>query len=123
MLQVIFRKTVDIKIDKQGEVSIVTLRGKLDATTAQEFEAALDKLIGKNEVRILVDMAELEYISSAGLRVLLTAAKNLKKRAGIITVASLNEHVGQVFEISGFSTIFPIYASAAVGLQTMMAVK
>ena len=87
------------------------MNGRLDANTAPQLEAALNALVEAGETKVLVDCSHLQYISSAGLRVLLAAAKGFKKIDGTISLCALSPTVKQVFEISGFTSIFPLHAT------------
>lgn len=84
----------------------VTLIGRLDTTTAPELEKELkESLDGVNE--LVFDMASLEYISSAGLRVLLSTQK-IMNRQGEMKVLHVNETIMEIFEVTGFSDILTI---------------
>ncbi|MEM9226541.1 MAG: STAS domain-containing protein, partial [Verrucomicrobiota bacterium] len=111
--------TVEITQEKQDAINIVSLQGRLDAGTSPSLEEKLDALVDSGEAKVLVDCRELDYISSAGLRVLLAAAKKFKKLDGSIALATLNPNVKQVFEISGFTSIFPIYATREEAVQAL----
>ena len=80
--------------------------GKFDAVSAPEAEKVIADVIGDGVKKIVVDMEKVRYISSAGLRTLLIAAKEIKAVKGKIVICSMIESVKKVFEISGFSTIF-----------------
>ena len=80
---------MEITEEKSNDVSIIALNGRLNVTTTADLEKAFNKLFDENCTKILVDCRDLEYISSAGL----------------------SQNVKQVFEISGFTTIFPIYTT------------
>ena len=80
--------------------------GRLDTTTAPQLEAELKQSISDNEKRIL-DFAKLEYISSAGLRVLLAAQKVMNKQ-GEMVIRNVNDVIAEVFEVTGFSDILTI---------------
>ena len=110
---------MDIIEEKSNDVSIISLNGRLNVTTTAELEKAFNKLFEENATKIIVDCRELEYISSAGLRVLLTAAKQFKKISGEIALATLNQNVKQVFEISGFTSIFTIYTTRDEAIKSM----
>jgi len=97
------------KKEKKGVVIHVT--GRMDAVSSPDFERAMDAWIEKGETTLVVDGSNLEYISSSGLRSVLIIAKKLKTRKGRILLTSLTSVVKEVFEISGFSTIIPIYDS------------
>ena len=86
-----------------GEVTVLTVTGKLDVTTVPAFDAVLLDLIAKGRRRIVVDLGGLEYISSAGLRVLLVAAKRLQPASGRLVMAGAKGLVARVLDISGFA--------------------
>jgi anti-anti-sigma factor len=69
--------------------------------------------------KLLFDLGALEYLSSAGLRVLLTAAKEIKRRDGKIVLCALNEFVKEIFEVSGFQSLIPITDSVESGLELL----
>lgn len=102
---------MEITETKQEKITILALSGRLDASTTPALESALSALAQAKEPLVLVDCRELEYISSAGLRVLLAAAKTFRKDNGKIALCTLSASVKQVFEISGFTSIFDIYAT------------
>ncbi len=102
---------MEISLDDVGGVSVVTLKGRLNVTTTAELEKVFSTLLSENKTKVLLDFRQLEYISSAGLRVLLAAAKQFKKVSGQIVLSSLAPSVKQVFEISGFTSIFPIFST------------
>lgn len=92
-----------IMTDKQ---LTLTLTGRLDTTTAPQLEAELKRSIGGVESLVL-NFADLEYLSSAGLRVLLAAQKVMNKQ-GKMVIRNVNETISEVFEITGFSDILTI---------------
>lgn len=111
--------TVEITQEKQDSINILSLQGRLDVSTSGSLDEKLTALVEAGEAKVLVDCRELDYISSAGLRVLLSAAKQFKKQEGSIALSTLNPNVKQVFEISGFTSIFPIYATREEALQAL----
>ena len=102
---------MEITEEKSNDVSIIALNGRLNVTTTADLEKAFNKLFDENCTKILVDCRDLEYISSAGLRVLLAAAKQFKKISGEIALSGLSQNVKQVFEISRFTATSPIYTT------------
>ena len=89
-----------------GTTLEIALEGRLDTMTAPELEAELSKSLGNAEA-LLLDFSSLEYISSAGLRVLLTAHKTMMGKNGM-KIVHVNDVVQEVFEVTGFSDILTI---------------
>ena len=102
---------MEITEGKRGEIIILGLKGRLDASTSKGLEEKLVALTEGGEKRLVVDFSQLDYISSSGLRVLLVAAKSLTKANGKIVLSSLKDHIKEIFDMTGFSSIFPIYYS------------
>ena len=96
---------------KEGNALVVSVKGRMDAVTAPEFEKAAETLMGEGETAFVVDLAELDYISSAGLRSILALTKKLKTNGGSLHLAALQDAVREVFDISGFSSIIPVFDS------------
>ena len=110
---------MDIITRKEQNIPVVSVKGRIDAVTAPEFEKNLFALISAGEKNLVVNFAELEYISSAGLRSILATAKKLKAEEGKILFAGLQGPVEEVFKISGFYSIFSIFDSEANALNNI----
>jgi anti-anti-sigma factor len=110
---------MEIAKRKEKDVSIVAVSGRIDAITAPDFEKSLDELIAAGDRVILIDLSALGYISSAGLRSILSSAKKLKALTGEILFTGLQGPVEEVFQISGFKSIFKIFPSEAEALGSM----
>ncbi len=108
---------MQISVKTTNEVKVLAFEGKLDTETSPDAQQQLIRLIEEGENRFLVNFEKLDYISSAGLRVLLAAAKQLKGTDGELRICSLNEVVREVFEISGFTTIFKVFGSESEALD------
>ena len=93
--------------DKDG-VTVATFVGRLDTNTAPAAQAKLDEMVDGGAQKLLIDFTALDYISSAGLRVLLVTAKKLKKASGTMRLCGLNETVQEIFDVSGFSTMLNV---------------
>ena len=95
-----------INKSKNGNVLNLAVEGRLETTTAPELEAVVkNELDGVSE--LVFDFAQLEYVSSAGLRVLLTAQKIMNKQ-GSMKIVHVNDIVSEIFDITGFSDILTI---------------
>ena len=97
---------MNITMDKNGNSLKVALEGRLDTTTSPEFESKLEGEL--NEITDLVfDFEGLEYLSSAGLRVLLAAQKIMNKQ-GKMVIRNANNTIKEIFEVTGFSNILVV---------------
>jgi len=106
-----------ISKDASGDTMVVSVNGRMDAASAPDFEKNMQEMIDSGKRAFAVDLSELEYISSAGLRAILSIAKRLKALNGNLCIASLRGPVKEVFEISGFSSIIPIYDNVDAALS------
>ncbi len=100
---------MEIKEERRGDVKVVGLSGRLDASTSPSVEENLLSLLDQGEKRLVIDFSDLTYISSAGLRVLVLVAKSVQKTKGTLALAALSKHVHEIFQIAGFTSIFSIY--------------
>jgi anti-sigma B factor antagonist len=96
---------------KQDGICILTLKGRLDTNTADEFRAKILQIIEDDTHNIVLDCEGLDYISSAGLRVVLEATKKSKQSQGKIVLCSLQPYIQEVFEVSKFDAFLPLTPS------------
>jgi len=108
---------MEISVKTANEVKVLAFEGSLDTQTSPNALTQLTQLIDGGDKKILVKFENLHYISSGGLRVLLAAAKQLKTADGELRICDLNEVVKEVFDISGFSTIFKIFGTESEALK------
>ncbi len=102
---------MEISESREGNVVVLAVEGRLDAGTAPAFEEKVLGLIDAGNRRIVVDGAKMAYVSSAGLRVFLMAAKRLGPPDGHFAVGALQAPVREVFDIAGFSSVLSIHDS------------
>ena len=100
-----------IQKEKDGIMEL-TISGRLDAVSAVEADKDFNSIVDDGHEKLLINLTTLDYISSAGLRVLLVVAKRIQQSKGKVVLCSLSENVNEVFEISGFSSIFNIFATS-----------
>ncbi len=99
-------------IEKHNDTVIVRPVGRLDSITSPTFETDLGDYLLKPQTDLLLDCDQLDYISSAGLRVILNTARTYKAAALQFAACAMQDHVREVFEISGFDSFISIYDSA-----------
>ena len=95
-----------INITKENGTTILSIEGRLDTTTAPQLEAEFKQSVNGVE-RLVLDFSNLEYLSSAGLRVLLAAQKVMNKQ-GEMVIKNVNETINEIFEVTGFIDILTI---------------
>lgn len=107
----------EVQSRDEGRVLVVTLAGQLDTRSAPQLEKALDGPVGQGRNEILVDCARLDFVTSAGLRVLLMTGKRVAAAGGRLALCALNPSVREVFDISGFASLFPILPARESALE------
>ncbi|MFT7580293.1 MAG: anti-sigma B factor antagonist [Myxococcota bacterium] len=100
---------MDMTTFQEGNACVLNIAGSLDTKTCRAAEDRINELMAAGNNRLVVDLEELDYISSAGLRVLLFTMKKLKKSKGKLAICGMNPTVQEVFDISGFSKIFSVF--------------
>jgi anti-anti-sigma factor len=93
------------------------IEGRLDAESAPEAETTVKGVLKQGNRRLLFDLSKMDYISSAGLRVILMAVKELRNKQGKVVLCGLTPYVKEIFDVSNFSSIIPITDSVETGLQ------
>jgi len=102
---------------QEGGITVLSLEGRLDAQSAGGVEETFKKKMEEGASKLLVDLSGVEYVSSAGLRVLLATSKKLNAQGGKLVLCGLKPYVQEVFEVAGFTSIFEILpdVDAALG--------
>ena len=88
--------------ENNNGVEIFSIKGSLDSNTSSEFETQIYTALEQGQRKLILNLEDLEYISSAGIRVMLKTTKDLKRMEGNIVLCSLQDYVKEVFEIAGF---------------------
>ncbi|MBF0318663.1 MAG: STAS domain-containing protein [Nitrospirae bacterium] len=109
---------MDITIRKENSAAVLSLSGRMDAVNAPDFDKHISELLVEGQKKVLIELSGLQYVSSAGLRSFLSAAKQLKAASGAIAFAALQDTVLKVFQMSGFNTIFTVYPTAEEALKS-----
>lgn len=99
-------------------VGVLTVSGQVDAASAPEVEKALQALLTAQRGQVVVDLTAVDYVSSAGLRVLLAGIKQARSLGGDLRLAGLQPHVKEVFDIAGFTPLFQITPDAAAAVRS-----
>lgn len=103
--------------EKVDEALILEVEGRIDSSNAKRFESALLSPIDKGRTHIIIDLKNLSYISSAGLRVFLMAAKKTYQAGGILILCGTGPQIREVFDVSGFSRLMMIVDTRQEALE------
>jgi anti-sigma B factor antagonist len=95
-----------VECGRQGDISILSVNGFLDAHTAPRFEKSIQEEVDAGRFRVIVDCSRLTYISSAGLGVFMSFVEDVREKGGDIKICGLTDDVYQVFDILGFPALF-----------------
>ena len=108
---------LEIQKEKEGNVTIMNIKGAINAHTVNEFEKALEQCLENREYNLLINCKDLDYISSAGLGALMGVIENIKTNGGDIKLCNTSNSVYRVFDILGFTELFQIFDSLEEGLK------
>ena len=103
----------------ENEILIITIKGRLDTTTAPVADETIRDTLAQDSNRILFNLSALEYLSSGGLRIILVAVKDVRRREGKVVLASLNRYVHEIFEVSGLTTMITVAGSVEEGIKDL----
>jgi len=107
---------MQIEQNTRDGVTVLAPTGRIDTTTSGALEDAVRRAVDGGARDLLIDFAEVEYISSAGLRVFLALAKRLRDLGGRVVLCGMGQPVRQVFQLAGFLPLFTITASRDTAL-------
>jgi anti-sigma B factor antagonist len=108
---------MNITTDNIDGITVVRLEGDLDTNSSTGAQKTIEEIIDGGVSNMLVNLKDVGFVSSAGLRILLAAAKKINGLNGKLRISDLNETVQEVFEISGFITILKVFPTEEVALQ------
>ena len=115
---------MELKTQDIANVTLIQAAGRIDHTTAKDFEnRLLPQLAGctGETKKILLDFSEVNFISSAGLRVLMIAAKQCRKQGGKMVLAALQPMIQEVFQISRFDSVFEVFPTVKAAMEAISA--
>jgi anti-sigma B factor antagonist len=111
---------MNINETHEGEVLVIAVDGRIDSTTSRQLEDLLPERVQATP-RVLLDMSDVQYVSSAGLRVLLKAAKSARSTGHDLVLTGLLPQVHEVFQVIGFDSLFRILPDRAAAMAALAA--
>ena len=100
---------IDINVTDHDQATLVQVSGRVDSMNADQFGEALNTQIDDGKIYLVLDLSSVEYMSSAGLREIVTTLKKAKKAQGDLRIAQPSQRVREVLEMAGLDTIFKIF--------------
>ena len=100
---------MNVNVRQVDEVTVVSPTGRIDAITAEKLQQTIDELFRQDVTRLVMNFADVSYISTAGLRIVVQTVKRLHD-GGQVAISGLNGPVKRVFELVGFTSVLPIFA-------------
>jgi len=110
---------MEINQENNNGVEIFYVKGSLDSNTSTEFETLIYAALENGQRKLILNLENLDYISSAGIRVVLKTTKDLKRLEGNIVLCALQDYVSEVFEIAGFDNYLNIESNLETAIQTV----
>jgi anti-anti-sigma factor len=110
---------MELTEETQGRVVVVTARGRLDGSTSPAFGAKLQSLAARAEPRLVVDCSGIDFVSSAGLRVVLAVLKRVKAANGMFALCGVQAPVRDVLDITGFTGMLDVHSGRAEALAAL----
>ncbi len=107
---------MNLEQERRDDILILRPRGRLDSSSSPELERVVTEQLETGTQRVVFDFSALDYISSAGLRVVLLAGKKLRSSKGKLVLVGLSDMVREVFDMSGFLTLFAVTNTLDEGL-------
>ena len=109
-----------MKIDRtkrNQNIEVIHVSGRIDPVTSSQLENELSTILSSGSNRLVLNLAEVDFISSSGLRVFLTALKKVKSQNGDLKICGMNSNVEKIFKIAGFVSLFDISATEDEAVQ------
>jgi len=108
-----------IKAERAGGTLIARADGRIDSSNSREFHSELEAAIADSDTSVVLDFADVSYISSAGMRVVLMTARSLQQSGTALVLCAMNDSIRGVFKMSGFDKIIAVHDSRAEALSAV----
>ncbi len=110
---------MNLSQNELGERVIIRCEGRLDAMTSPQLETAMNTWVEKKRNHILIDFSRIDYLSSAGMRLLLSMTKRLRADHGKLALCSIHDDVMEIIKMAGFEQILNIYGSEQEAIKSL----
>ncbi len=108
---------MNLTVEEKDQACVISIEGRIDTTNYNEFESKVNEVAGVNTKFIVLNCEKMNYISSSGLRVFLILQKKMMASGGVLKICCLQPTIKEIFDISGFSSIFTIAENCEKALE------
>jgi anti-anti-sigma factor len=109
---------MNVEVTQHGSVVLIAIEGTVDALTTNELNAFFEEQIEGGNVRLVTDLSGVDYLASAGLRLLLTITSQVRQKGGDLKVAAPNKNVRRIMEIAGIFTLIEVHPSVEAAIES-----
>lgn len=102
---------MDVQVEEKGDVVVIRAQGRLDAASSPQLEKRINSIIDAGHFKLILNFAGIDYLSSAGMRLMLAVFKKLRHLEGKIVACCLNDEVMDVIKMAGFHQVLEIYST------------
>jgi len=113
---------METQVEQKGDVVVVRVEGRLDAASSPQLEQKIMAIIDQGHFKIVLNLQGVEYLSSAGMRLMLSVSKKLKHLEGKLVVCNLGDDVMQIIRMAGFHQVLDFYPNEEVSLTHLVSV-
>ncbi|MCP5469374.1 MAG: STAS domain-containing protein [Chlamydiales bacterium] len=107
---------MDVVVEEKGEIIIVRVKGRLDAASSPQLEKTVNSIIDGGHFKVVLNFSDVEYLSSAGMRLMLAISKKLQQLEGKVVACNLSDDVMEVIKMAGFNQVIEFYPNEAESL-------
>lgn len=108
---------MEAQVEEKGDVVVVRVKGRLDAASSPQLEKKVNSIIDSGHFKLLLDFAGVEYLSSAGMRLMLSVSKKLKSLEGKVVACAVSDEVMDVIKMAGFHQVLELYPTEEESLS------
>ena len=112
---------MDVVTEPRDGTLLIQVSGRIDGSNAAAFDRAVIAALESNDCTVLMDLENLSYINSAGLRTFVKVARRLRRGTGVLALCAMRDETQKVLEIAGFHKVIPIYPTRAEALTCLAA--
>ncbi len=111
---------MEVQVEEKGEIVVVRVEGRLDAASSPQLEKQINAIIDQGHFKLVLNLSSVEYLSSAGMRLMLSVSKKLKSLEGKIVACSVSDEVMDVIKMAGFHQVLSFYPNEEESLNHLV---